>query len=82
MTSAQLYERVLATRLRHAMLLETAMVRLVRAIGRASAQQAAVLRKDYEWYAAAAKALSTKDLMGLGKMLADEEEPYLGFDDG
>ena len=84
MTNAQLYEKLLAARLRHALLLERLMMRLIHRIDRGGQQQVAQLRKDYDWYAASAKAISNKELVELGKAVEgeDKEDAYCGFDDG
>ena len=83
MTGATLFERVVEERLRHALYLEQHMVRLLRRLD-AEPQDEQTLRARYEWYASAAKALATKDLLGFSKLYAakpQEEDAFVGFED-
>lgn len=78
MSGAALYEKVLQAKLRHVLLLEQRMISLLPRIRRGDEEA----RRAYEWYMQAAKAMSAKDLSGLGKLVAAEgEEDFDGFDE-
>lgn len=78
MNTAQLYETLLRIKLRHALLLERQMIALLASVKRGDTQAAT----RYEWCMQAAKALATKDLLGLGKQLQPAEEAsFDGFED-
>ena len=76
MNASDLFDKVVEARLRHALLLEEHMIRLVKR----KDLDAEGWRKEYEWYANAAKALATKDLLGLSKLFGEVEDEFVGFD--
>ena len=78
MTNAELYDKVIAARLTHALLLEKNLLRLVRRMAKGEGES---LRKEYEWYAQQAKSLNTKDLAALGKTFQEAVDEFEGFED-
>ena len=78
MSNAELYDKVVAARLQHALLLEQTLLRLARKLAKGEQEG---LRKEYEWYAQQAKSLNTKDLAALGKTFQEVVDEFEGFED-
>ena len=76
MNTSRLFDKVVEARLRHALLLEEQMIRLVKHKDLGDEGW----RKEYEWYANAAKSLATKDLLGFSKLFGEVEDEFVGFD--
>lgn len=79
MSTAELLDKVLEAKLKHALTLETYMMGLLPKVRRGD--EAA--QRTYEWYMQASKLTAFKDLLVLAKTVAPEGqgEDFDGFDD-